>query len=959
MPKKTGKTNINLDLEEDQSLLSSLPEQYMIREYTRRRFNNLLTPNDADSIRTSLQGHYQSGMQVIGDPESPDYRRMALKAAALNNGWTPEDMAVMDALFDASLLPDPGIRTQAEGLMDIIQNAPITAVAERQAWLSALGAFCEITAAADIPVSENLRTAVTNASEREVLPTEYPADEDFLQNLADEDKFTIQYFSDKASDPVHVAASMLQNRMEDHRRKSDAQRRADADRDYYVMPKTSEAGDEYFSKNLVHVTYKMSKSNRQAAKEVFGDAVYDSIDEARKGSAEERKVPLHHSVGTKKAAAGSYVFEVDFAGTSFTQTHRDHHGLDGWYGKLAKEGGNDPKLRELLDMEYGPLVDGRTHVREKETEIKTESGQVITKKRLTLSGPNTTDTGEYSIADNTNYATEKLKGYITSAVNDYREKLKADPNAELPDIHILITGHSRGAVAAGETARELGHWANYLAGFGDLAKYIKITPILRDPVPGRPGYDAHAENNLSGIPGMNSTVFYSLSQEHYDYFFEPQLIRGADRIVFGVMPHSTALDGADLSQMAFADDAMAHKRGFYDASTGEFYRGSGLSELPKGLFFTDERQNLIRVDSWSQVDKLADAVYEDGKGRQPRRLNIVRKAAQDWFIRNDLEMSYPTEEHREQALENLNRTKNAILESKDNHLLMIKNGLRRLSEVENNPNASKKDKIEVLENLKKNCRFVMLTTGVGEPEDNAKLSMVGDLLTGVQKEKNYLERGLDQVRVNEQKELAGGAERQLNRDEARLNRIADVYKYFAQSAAEAKILLDRLDATTKSGANSEKYDTMHEALERVSRLSSASTINEAAKAYSDLQTASSKYYSSHKSNLFRGDSGIERKAVAHQAEDLGAKYSAALKEQSRGIPNKDSKIEDLLSRQGNIVDRSRKKVSSLQLKDLEKKVNPGAKENGPEKKTGAEKDRNDQPEIKPPVKEDILQAPRK
>ena len=958
MPKKGQAVNIeNVDLAEDEVLLAELPEQHAIREYTKRRFGNLLTPDNANALRVTLQNVYRTQMQDAEDPLSADYRRANFKLTALSNGWTPEDMPVMDALFDAAESDHADIRVMASEMMEEIRNSEVHTVSARSTWLTTLAEFSELVEKSNIPSPGLLRTAVTNASERNILPTEYPQDEDFLQSLADEDKFTIQYYSTSANDPVHAASSMLQNRMEEYRKGKEGKSKKAPENSTYVMPKTSAAGDENFTRNLAQVEHKMTKSNRQAAKEVFGSEVYDTIDEARKGSVEDRTVPLHNSVGTKQAAAGDYVFEVDFAGTSFTQTHRDHHGLDGWFGDLASEGGKDQKLKDLLDLEYGPIVEGKSHVREKDTKVETADGRTVTKKRLTLSGPNTFDNNEYSIANNTQYASEKLKGYISEIIADYRTRLEADPKAELPNIQINITGHSRGAVAAGETAQTVADWVANKAGFGDLAKYVKITPILRDPVPGRPGYDPHAVNDMSGLENLSSTVFYALSQEHSDYYFEPQLIKGADRIVFGVMPHSTALDGADYSQMTVAEDAMAHKRGFYDASTGEFYRGSGLSELPKGMYFADDRQNLIRVDSWSQIDKLADASFEDGKGLQPRRLNIIRRAAKDWFLRNDLDMSYTSMEQREQAVENLDRTKKAVLESKDKTLSKLQSGLKFLAVMENSKNTTPQRKMGILDDIKTVCRDCMKDIEPGTPENNAKLAMLGDLLSGVQKERNYLDHGPDKLKVNERKELAGGAKRQQDRDSARMDKIVAVQNTLIHSAVEAQVLLDRLEATKKSGTNSGKYNKMHDALKRISDFDSSATINDAAKAFSDLQKACNDYNKDHKGNLFRSDDGVERKEVARLGEILSKKYSETLKEQTQEIPNKDSKLGDLISRQGSILQRSQEKVKSLKLADLEQRINPAPKQNGNNgsgRKRPEENSINDEPEKEGPVKDEIV-----
>ncbi|MBR4200547.1 MAG: hypothetical protein IKQ91_04625 [Oscillospiraceae bacterium] len=115
-------------------------------------------------------------------------------------------------------------------------------------------------------------------------------------------------------------------------------------------------------------------------------------------------------------------------------------------------------------------------------------------------------------------------------------------------IHINVTGHSRGGVTASETVIRICDWLNEQPEYKDFAKKVQFDLILLDPVPGSDVTDSRRRNpDFRKYPNVNVT---------------------------------------------------------------SYYRGSGISELPDGVYLSDEKRNLIRVTRYSQVDQIINLVNQ-------------------------------------------------------------------------------------------------------------------------------------------------------------------------------------------------------------------------------------------------------------------------------------------------------------------------------------------------------------
>ena len=95
------------------------------------------------------------------------------------------------------------------------------------------------------------------------------------------------------------------------------------------MTEMSDDALEHIEFNFGQKQRGIVKTNRQAIKEVFGEEIYDDIDEAHKGTKEERKVTIHHAKGNKDLRGGADVLEFDLAGSGFDEARKEYRGQHG------------------------------------------------------------------------------------------------------------------------------------------------------------------------------------------------------------------------------------------------------------------------------------------------------------------------------------------------------------------------------------------------------------------------------------------------------------------------------------------------------------------------------------------------------------------------------------------------------------------------------------------------------
>ena len=382
-----------------------------------------------------------------------------------------------------------------------------------------------------------------------------------------------------------------------------------------------------------------------------------------------------------------YVFKMNFAGSGINQWPKMYKGFSG-YNQLMEiipeeeidpvekdeaeslytqlkfdvfkkytandriDNGEEISLKELNDIlakEYGNYMyldsEGKLHDIDPFSEHTPISG--IRKKMsadrrrgtLNMSGPlgsllgfddssGERNIGKYSIENLKQYALWEARKWITSIPLD-----SEDP------IIFSMKGHSRGGCACNEAATMINKMVQ--EEFPHLKDRVKFEVQLFDPVPGTGSYDNHAVVNhndksialLNGKLGQglnsdkqnknDSIVYYSIYSNH-SVAFDPQTVMGANKVILTGMSHNMGL---------FDIDSQKHKRGYTLGSTGDKYRGTGVHDLPDGLYVMDEHDVLFEIKNMQEANRFLDSVYDTRSG-QSKRKNTMYSVVKEYFARH-------------------------------------------------------------------------------------------------------------------------------------------------------------------------------------------------------------------------------------------------------------------------------------------------------------------------------------
>ncbi|MPN37815.1 hypothetical protein SDC9_185336 [bioreactor metagenome] len=97
--------------------------------------------------------------------------------------------------------------------------------------------------------------------------------------------------------------------------------------------------------------------------------------------------------------------------------------------------------------------------------------------------------------------------------------------------------------------------------------------------------------------------------------------------------HGVGLGDIDDSKIKEKDgerEQQQHRPGYTDAKTGSVYRGSGINELPEGVYIVDEQNTLIRFETYEDAEKVVKAVLK-GTWFQGTRHETIPSMAKIWF----------------------------------------------------------------------------------------------------------------------------------------------------------------------------------------------------------------------------------------------------------------------------------------------------------------------------------------
>ncbi|MBR1471021.1 MAG: hypothetical protein IJ600_05200 [Lachnospiraceae bacterium] len=900
-------------------------EEELRAEYTRKRFGVTLTPEDVETSKTDYND-YMAQIKDAVEPECLEWKIADFKQDALKSGWTVEDMPLLEAIYEmVDKEEGPALREIGDELIGIIRNGEFDTLSEKNDILDAAASLVRIYRDVNKEDHEHLQTLIEGCQQRQHAPAEYPKDKEFQEHMRQEG-YNAYY---KAKSGGKEKMQMLANKGLEHNKSTEEEKKEVRNKSTYMLQQLTQKELDTHTMNISQEKKDIKRLNRDIMKDIFGDDVYYDLDALYMGDEKEREVNIHHSRGSRQMDAGEHVLELDFAGSGFSEARRDYHGLD---GKSAQREEGDTTLDEHLNAQYGPRVQNIMGVELPENSLyrmKTTERDGNKKTRISIPGPSSekgelgaTNTGNYKIENTSGTASAIIQNYLKSYMDEWKAK-KDVPGFKMKPIHINITGHSRGGVAAGETVKMVNAWLTdevrkdeALEGFSNLVHYDLLQ---RDPVPGP---NVPFKNvDLRDVKNLNATTIYTTAADNFvaGIGFTPEAVRGQKRVIIGTTPHSAGLEGADLSQLDVKQDQKVHQWGYLDASTQEYYRGSGIADMPEGIYFSDEKRNLFRVESYSQLDKLIDGMGQNWFWRQDHRFAKLHEAVRDYFVDNEINFSYPTEEKREEKLKEMAETRNKLLSLKtDNRYVNLVQECIKDAE---QPGSFQLDP-EKEKRVFTACRGYMANSKVpASGKEKEAMELVSDYLTAASRERNFRNKGFNAHMTPEQKEnyekrnrqAAESAENRLDTDNVMIDRLTNAKLDIAEIASRSKELLDRLD---KAGRGNDKagYDKMHSTLVQASLLSGENSPAEVRNLLREMKKASDDYLKSH-SGLFQGriGGGAERKKSALLLKELAADGIKTFSEHAKGLDSSRSINES-------IIDYSEKK-ESLQDKENAEKEN--------------------------------------
>ena len=355
---------------------------------------------------------------------------------------------------------------------------------------------------------------------------------------------------------------------------------------------------------------------------------YLNIDKIRTSdNPQDRQKKLHYARGTQLFNDGHNVLELDLAGTGFKEFRAEQKGF---HGKNKED-------KAKIEAQYGKSRSEAlkyVKIRDKEQ----ENG--VTKRRVTIAGSLGflgANAGDYKIENARQYAFNEAVTYLFGIFEQWRDKWGQDTVPDEKAVHVLLRGHSRGGVGAIESAMMIKKWVDEV--YPQYSSLVKFEITQLDPVAGigsnwgtheKVDHDAMYTSKMMKALGdsAETTVMYSIHAD-YKYGFTPQLIRGAKRVILTPFKHSMGQENVDKTQ------GKKHRTGYTDAGTGEVYRGAAINELPEGVYYLDEQNTLVKMESYEQASHILDELLKDTSGQEARH-EVIRASVKDWFEKRSM-----------------------------------------------------------------------------------------------------------------------------------------------------------------------------------------------------------------------------------------------------------------------------------------------------------------------------------
>lgn len=974
----------------------------LLMSYNSDLYSDTLSFERTAAYRNSMVRTLTMEKEDLADGSGPMGQAIDAQIAALNNNWGVNDMdLIRDFALSVALQKDEALKKQGQEILDRIAGSYVPTVDVRNRLLSEIEAYCASMAVPEKDAPENressvLMTRVEAAKLRDLHYTEFPEDET-VHDIANRNGafdpliegvngVRTGKMNAKIGGPVRNYIRLETNYMAlamEHNRKSFEEKQKIRGKGSYVMQKSENVEGERFQLNYVQYLAGITVSNRNAAKSVFGDAVFDGSDALREQPTRtDRTVPLHNAKGNQALLNGENVLEIDVSGSGLHLAERDYHGFAGnTYGGKRMDIWEQP-----ISLQYGERIklkgfEDCHSIRKKETNI-TVGGKRVNKTRYTIPGPmpkptknglfrGLLDVGKYKIENSRGMTMRIAQDYLTPIFEQWKAEKEKNPAFEPKDVRINITGYSRGAVSADGSVKAIREWIDKHEEYRAFANKVKYTAIFYDPVPGPDGAaKGYASQDLrkdgKADPNLDVTLFHSLSVNHPS-FFTPQSLLGASRIILGTTLHACTQDGVDNSQRGIVGDGKAHRRGFYDTATGECYRGSGLSDLPKGVYFSDEKQNLVRLTSYAQLPRLIESLgldkaatskswkrslintKENARYQQNDRRDVICNTVKTFLLDNPLDISYESEHERAYENKRLDGIVEDLLSEQPAKGSLDRRSLEafgRLQEALRAYDDAEKSGAEV-----KECRDRVLREAAafmradkGDPKAAKRMGRVSDLYSLLQRNQVYDEKGLTPSKGRQNLTEATCAA-QRGKAKRRYQKLEAAERTLGQMKEAANSLLQRLITSHKDGKNSELYNKMCRSVQKVVDLSAdASTIDDIKKAAANMAKAAATYARERSTGVFhtRSKDGLYRISIARNVADAAERFVSYLGEDLKGIFQTDRTIADCKDFQN---------VRIQELNDI------GARLAREKQEKKAEEEKHDRPPERQSDKAEVKNAP--
>ncbi|MBE5923635.1 MAG: hypothetical protein E7271_04090 [Lachnospiraceae bacterium] len=890
-------------------------------EYRNEREIGSLSYDRVDKYR-EICGDILTGrmnaLSDLGEMEGAEYAQCSFMKKILDNGWPPGDLAFFTKFYEGlQTLPQGQDRDKGFELLSRFEESKADSFDKRGTLIADMAGYIVPVMHNHQEISNNMLNDMNSLMNAKVSYTEYPDDNMLEEAFAKDGTFNPQMLVWNMVD-LDIRKALLVSR-DNHLKRSEDERQKIRDKNDYTMAELTDDALENIQFNFGQKKMGIVKTNRQAIKEVFGEEIYDDIDEAHKGTKEERTITIHHAKGNRQFRAGADVLEFDLAGSGFDEARKEYRGQHGNRNvfNVSKE-----ELDRSIQVQYGDRakdINGNTFekIRVKDKKVKV-GDKTFTKKRYTISGPGGLNVGKHSIENNRVYVRDFAKSHIEPLLQKW-----ARGEEEPHDIQINITGHSRGSVASAESIIYINNWMkDYAKKHPECQQFmsrVKFDMLVRDPVPGFGTSIRFGSRDLRDIPNLNATVFCTMGQEWPDFAFPLEKIRGAKRIVIGTTEHGMDLSRIDLSQMNKKDDGLSHQAGFYDAENGEYYRGSGIAEMPEGIYIADDRNNLVRITNYSQIGKIVSAVHEGAsKGIQTGRVGVIHEMVRDWFVDNTLSISYQSETERYTAQDKGKDAMDKIMKSDVSRLKPVKKEIEKLDKLMSS-GASKEEIMEANSNLIKVCKAYVGKTKVPCTGDSEyRMNLVSDVLTFTERENNYLERGLDKKKDMTRE---GSLDRQIARENKRLANDKDIKAMMNDAADACKKSIEALSQTRKGNSNSVEYEQFINALKVGSTLSQNSSIEDYTRIMNNIKNVSDNYVKTHEGLLIGpvSDDGKTRLKYAQLLSTYSYKNIKVMSEKARTVGDKSASIDRVIEKRNNKLEslNNRKKNGNTKLTESE------------------------------------------